>query len=64
MGMIHNHEHKCIYDWPTLKWALERVGFRNVQKKLFQESDLLDIIDIEPYSPLRAIESLCVECYK
>jgi predicted SAM-dependent methyltransferase len=64
MGMLHNHEHKCGYDWETLRWALERVGFKRIRKVLFQESDLPDISTIEPYSPLRSLESICVECYK
>ncbi len=64
MGMLHNHDHKCGYDWETLQWALERTGFKRIRKVLFQESDLPDIIAIEVYSPLRAIESICVECYK
>lgn len=64
MGMLHNHGHQCGYDWETLKWALERIGFRKIRRTLFQESDLPDIKEIEVYSPLRALESLCVECYK
>lgn len=64
MGMLHNHEHRCGYDFETLKWALERVGFRKVRKTMFQESDLPDIQEIEAFSPLREMESLCVECYK
>ena len=64
MGMLHGHGHKCGYDWTTLKWALERIGFKRIRRTLFQESDLPDIIQIEPYSPLRALESICVECYK
>jgi predicted SAM-dependent methyltransferase len=64
MGMLHNHGHKCGYDWETLEWALKRAGFVRITRKLFQESDLPDIKEIEEYSPLRALESLCVECYK
>jgi predicted O-linked N-acetylglucosamine transferase (SPINDLY family)/predicted SAM-dependent methyltransferase len=64
MGMLHNHGHLCGWDWETLKWALERAGFKRVERKLFQESDLPDIKTIEEYGPLRAMESLCVECYK
>lgn len=64
MGMLHNHGHQCGYDWETVKWALERIGFKKVRRTLFQESDLPDIKDIEEYGPLRALESLCVECYK
>jgi predicted SAM-dependent methyltransferase len=64
MGMVHNHEHKCMYDWETLHWCLERVGFSRISRKMYQESDLPDIEEIEKYAPIRAMESLCVECYK
>jgi predicted SAM-dependent methyltransferase len=64
MGMLHNHGHKCGYDFETLSWALQRSGFQNVTRTLFQESQLTDIKEIEEYSPLRAFESLCVECNK
>lgn len=64
MGMLHNHEHKWGWDWDTLKWALERQGFKRVRRTLFQESDFDDIETMEPYTPLRCLESLCVECYK
>jgi len=64
MGMLHNHGHKCGYDWETLHWCLNHVGFRNITRKLYQESDIPEIQEIELYAPLRAMESLCVECYK
>lgn len=64
MGMLHNHEHKSGWDWETLKWALERQGFSRVRRTLFQESDFPDIKEMEEYSPLRCMESLCVECYR
>lgn len=64
MGMLHNHEHKMGYDYETLKWILEYVGFRNITRTLYQESNLIDIKEIEQYSPLRTAESLCVECIK
>jgi predicted SAM-dependent methyltransferase len=64
MGMLHNHGHKCGWDWETLHWALTRYGFKHIQRTLFQESALHDIKTIEEYSPLRAMESLCVEATK
>jgi predicted SAM-dependent methyltransferase len=64
MGMLHNHGHKTGYDYETLKRMLERVGFVKIRRTLVQESDLPDIKDIEPYVAIRAMESLCVECYK
>lgn len=64
MGMLHNHEHKWGWDWETLKWALERQGFKQIRRTLFQESDFKDIDSLEQYAPLRCLESLCVECYR
>lgn len=64
MGMLHNHGHQMGYDWETLSWALKITGFKKIRQTLFQESDMSDIKEIEEYSPLRALESLCVECYK
>ena len=64
MGMLHNHEHKCGYDFDTLKWVLEKAGFERVRRTLVQDSDLPDIVEVEPYVAIKAMESLCVECYK
>jgi predicted SAM-dependent methyltransferase len=64
MGMVHNHGHKMAYDFETIENILNENGFSDIRKTMFQESTLNDIQDIEPYSPLRAIESLCVECIK
>lgn len=64
MGMLHNHGHKMGYDFDTLQYVLKQTGFTNVKKTMFQESQLTDIQEIEPYAPLRAAESLCIECIK
>ena len=64
MGMVHNHGHKMAYDFETIDYILNENGFSDVRKTMFQESTLSDIQDIEPYAPLRAAESLCVECIK
>jgi len=64
MGMLHNHGHKCGYDYETLRWLLDRVGFDRIKRTLVQESDLPDIKEVEPYTAMKAMESLCVECYK
>lgn len=64
MGMLHNHGHKMGYDYETLKHILNQTGFADIRKTMFQESSLSDIQEIEPYAPLRAAESLCVECIK
>jgi hypothetical protein len=65
MGMLHNHEHKCGWDFEMLEFHLKRAGFKSIQRTMYQESSLLaEIVELEPYSPLRAMESLCVECIK
>lgn len=64
MGMLHNHGHKMGYDFETLNHILSVNGFSNIKRKMFQESDLTDIKEIEAYAPLRAAESLCIECSK
>lgn len=64
MGMLHNHGHKMGYDFETLSHVLGKIGFVNVRKTMYQESRLGDIQDIERYAPLRAAESLCIECEK
>lgn len=64
MGMLHNHGHKMGYDLDTLKNILGKVGFERIRRTMVQDSDLPDIAIVEPYFPLKALESLCVECYK
>jgi hypothetical protein len=64
MGMLHNHGHKMGYDFETLVSVLSRSGFEKIRRTLVQDSDLPDIQTVEPYFPGKALETLCVECYK
>jgi predicted SAM-dependent methyltransferase len=64
MGMLHNHGHKMGYDFDTLAHLLARTGFERIRRTMVQDSDLEDIATVEPYFPLKALETLCVECYK
>lgn len=64
MGALHNHGHKCGYDFATLRSVLDRAGFNAIRRTMVQDSELPDIAVVEPYSPLRALETLCVECRK
>jgi hypothetical protein len=65
VGMLHNHGHKCGWDFEMLEFHLKRIGFKSITRTMYQESSLLsEISELEPYSPLRAMESLCVECVK
>ena len=64
MGMLHNHGHKCGYDFESLKWVLDYAGFFEIKRTLYADSDIEDIQNIEPQLPLRVMESLCLECSK
>lgn len=64
MGMLHNWGHRCGYDFETLEWLLKKSGFTNIRRRLFQESSIPEIAIVEPYTALRGMESLCVECEK
>jgi predicted SAM-dependent methyltransferase len=64
MGMLHNHDHKCGYDYESLKWVLEYVGFINIVKTLYADGSIPNIQDLEPQIPLRIMETLCLECEK
>ncbi len=64
MGMLHNHGHKMGYDFETLKWVLQTAGFYKIKKTLYSDSAMENIETIEYRRPDRAMESLCVECYK
>lgn len=64
MGMLHNHGHKCGYDYESLKWLAEYSGFINIKKTLYADSDIEDINELEPMLPLKIMESLCIDCYK
>jgi FkbM family methyltransferase len=63
MGALHNHEHKIGYDFETLKHILESIGFRNVVRSKYGESNIPSIEFLEDDNP-RKYESLCVECTK
>lgn len=66
MGMLHNHGHKCGWDYEMLSFHLKNIGFKSINRMMYQETNFLqaDMPILEPYSPLRAMESLCVECEK
>jgi len=64
MGMLHNHEHKCGYDFESLKWLLENVGFTEVKRRLYGDGEVENLNLLEELNPLRTMESLCIECKK
>lgn len=64
MGMLHNHEHKCGYDFESLKWLVEYVGFVDVKRTLYADGEVENLVDLEPMDPIKIMESLCIECKK
>lgn len=64
MGMLHNHGHKCGYDFESLKWLVEYVGFTNTTRTLYADSSIENIQNIEPQIPIKVMETLCIECDK
>jgi predicted SAM-dependent methyltransferase len=64
MGMLHNHEHRCGYDYESLKWLVEHVGFSDVNRTLYALGSVEDLDVIEPMDALKIMESLCIECKK
>ena len=64
MGMLHNHGHKCGWDYEMLSDVLRKVGFSVINRVMWQESAISEIAQIEPYESLRCLESFCVECVK
>jgi SAM-dependent methyltransferase len=64
MGMLHNHEHKCGYDFESLKWLVEHVGFTDIKRTLYGAGTIDDLENIEKVDPIRTMESLCIECKK
>jgi len=64
MGMLHNHEHKCGYDFESLKWLVEFAGFVDVRRTLYADGEVENLADLEPMDPLKIMETLCLECRK
>jgi predicted SAM-dependent methyltransferase len=64
MGMLHNHEHRCGYDFESLKWLVEYVGFSDVKRTLYALGEVENLEVLESTDPLKTMESLCIECKK
>jgi predicted SAM-dependent methyltransferase len=64
MGMLHNHEHRCGYDFESLKWVVEYAGFSDIKRTLYASGEVENLEILESTDPLRTMESLCMECKK
>lgn len=64
-GMLYNHGHQMAYDFESLSWLLEKIGFKKVmvgkwgESSYFEQLHLLEAMDSE-----RRNESLIIECHK
>ena len=56
--------YRCGYDFESLKWLVEYVGFVDVKRTLYASGEVEDLEVIEPMEPLKIMESLCIECKK
>lgn len=63
MGALHNHEHKMGYDFDTLNFLLEHIGFTNIVRTEYAQSNIPEIHNLEQENP-RKYESVCLECIK
>lgn len=64
MGMLHGHGHRFGWDATSLGSILSGLGFISIRERLYQESEISNILEIERSHPLRALESLAIECRK
>ncbi len=63
MGALHNHGHRMGYDFETLQHVLTHIGFVDVQRSRYGESDFPEIKTLEKPDS-KSMESICVECKK
>jgi len=66
MAMLHGNGHRCGWDYEMLHAILDTVGFSSIERTLYGESKIPmeELTHLEPYHPLRFLESLCIECSK
>lgn len=63
---MHDHGHQATYDYETLYWILSSMGFQEINRTSYADGnyDLHHNDKLTAEDPLRAVESLCVECVK
>ena len=64
-SMLYNWGHKMVYDFDSLEDKLSKVGFKNINRVNWGESDLIPSIkELESSQSDRKFESLVIECKK
>ena len=63
-GMIYNYGHACMYDFKTMKSKLSKLGFANIKKRAWSNSNLPNMKCLENSLNYHQYESLLVECKK
>ncbi len=64
-GMLFNHGHQMAYDFESLSWILNKVGFKNIKIGNWGESSYFDQLHLlEDEKSQRKYESLIIECQK
>lgn len=64
MSQLHGWKHRWGYDAESLCEALERSGFRDAKQRGYHDSEFSDIEQLEPATPIRLLETLCVEAVR
>jgi len=64
MSQFYEQDHKMSWDFETLFVALKKLGFRNIKRTQWRESDFPDLKQLESNEPFRIAESLYAECEK
>jgi len=64
MASMSRWRHKWGYDFESLKDILERAGFKDIKKRDAFDSDIPDILSVEPHHKDRVDESLYIEAKK
>tara|TARA_B100000959_G_C14793895_1_gene546756 strand:- start:12 stop:689 length:678 start_codon:yes stop_codon:yes gene_type:complete len=64
MSQIYNWGHNWGYDYDSIKDILQRSGFKDIKRMAFHESQIPNIMEIEPDIEERKLESIYVEVKK
>ena len=64
MSQFYEQDHKMGWDFETLFVALKKLGFKNIKRTQWHESDFPDLNLLESDEPFRIAESLYAECEK
>ena len=64
VSQFYEHGHKMGWDFESLRFALKKIGFKNIRRTECRESDFPDVQVLEISDLFRVAESMFVECEK